>query len=694
MFSTLRRLIGLISVTEVGDQIKIAGLPGEVVRRDIVEMWATNKISENMFSHVSDSDVSFNRWFAPDVVYVLQKLIAEGSRRNHIRALNKVVELMYERTWLKDTLTEHPASLDWSKVSMFKYGPLEHQDRFLRTYDWAKPRYRLKGYLLAAGPGTGKTFMGLLMAEMLHAGIIIIVCPKNAVKRVWANSINGEVQDRLYKKEGIPVWTSLDGTKPDRRTRHFVVHFDALEKFLAEVPHLSIRKPVLLLDESHNLNDDTSVRAEEFIKLCQLTRSEDILWESGTPVKAVGGEMATLMQSIDGMFDHDAQQRFKAIYGKSSAKANDILAARMGRMTFKVSSKSVVKAQGHAHERLITIPNAKEYTLDALREEMRAFVKSRAEYYLKNMKHFERQYEEILKHFEKTLVTKEQKTGFETYKTYIRMIRRNYDPSVLKEQAIYCNKYEKDVIGPTLPRQAKEAFKNVRSIIKYYKLKVQGEALGQILGKRRAQCIADMVPHIDMAQYIDSAKKKTIIFTSYVTVVDVVSDYLKKGGYKPAIVYGETSNQLASIVGAFERDPDLNPLIATYASLSTAVPLVMANEMILLNQPFRSYERDQATARCVRQGQDEDVNIQDIFLDTGEEPNISTRSRDILMWSRQQVEEILDFKNPTFAMESISQITQLPEQDWIVAMEEFLEDTDGFQGIEKWGKEPSWVNGW
>jgi hypothetical protein len=265
---------------------------------------------------------------------------------------------------------------------------------------------------------------------------------------------------------------------------------------------------------------------------------------------------------------------------------------------------------------------------------------------------------------------------------------------VLKEQAIYCNKYEKDVIGPTLPRQAKEAFKNVRSIIKYYKLKVQGEALGQILGKRRAQCIADMVPHIDMAQYIDSAKKKTIIFTSYVTVVDVVSDYLKKGGYKPAIVYGETSNQLASIVGAFERDPDLNPLIATYASLSTAVPLVMANEMILLNQPFRSYERDQATARCVRQGQDEDVNIQDIFLDTGEEPNISTRSRDILMWSRQQVEEILDFKNPTFAMESISQITQLPEQDWIVAMEEFLEDTDGFQGIEKWGKEPSWVNGW
>lgn len=695
MFSALRRLVGAIQVTESGDLIKIAGLPGEVVRRDIVEKWNTSRISENMFTHVGDSEVSFNRWFAPDVVYVFQRMLDEPSRKYHKRAMRKVVEQMYERTWMKATLANHSSILDFGQLSKFKFQPLPHQDVFFKTYNWAVPRYLLKGMLLGAGPGTGKTYMGLVLGEMLHAGTVIVVCPKNAVQRVWRNSVAGEglvEKDRLFKRP-LPVWTSLDGTQPSSRgCRHFIVHFDALEKFNAELRHLSLSKVLILLDESHNLNDDESVRAEAFLKLCAITRSQHILWESGTPVKALGGEMATLMRSIDGMFNADAQARFKAIYGKSSAKANDILAARMGRMTYKVASKSVVKAQGTAHARMIKTPDGEKYTLDTLREEMREFVKERAQYYLKNMRYFERQYNEILERFSKTLASPEQKKDFATYQKYIKLIRRKYDAALLKEQAIFCNQYEKHVIMPTLSKQEKVVFKNVRSIVKYYQLKVQGEALGQILGRKRAECIASMIPYIGMENYIDTALKKTIIFTSYVTVVDACADYLKKAGYKPALVYGDTNSQLAAIVGNFERDQDLNPLIATYASLSTAVPLVMANEMIMLNSPFRSYERDQAVARCVRQGQDQDVEIEDIFLDTGDKPNISTRSRDILTWSRQQVEEILNFKNPGYAMENY--LESEPPQEYWLAMEEFLEDEDGFQDIHKWTEQPSWVDSW
>jgi hypothetical protein len=554
MFSSLRRLIGLIQVTEVGDQIKIAGLPGEMVQRDIVDLWGTPRIAENMFSHIGESDVAFNRWFAPDVVYAFQRLIDEGSRKHNKRGMRRVINQLYEHTWLKHTTENKPNILDFSKVSLFKYPPLPHQDGFLRTYNWAVPRYLLNGYLLAAGPGTGKTYMGLLFAEMLHADLVVICCPKNAVNRVWANSIGGvgEVEkDRLYKKV-MPVWTSLMSWPPPKRgCHHFVVHFDAMEKFLDEIKHLSFNRAVVLLDESHNLNDDESFRAEQFLKICTATRSHHILWESGTPVKALGGEMATLFRSIDPMFDEDAQHRFKAIYGKASGKANDILAARLGRMTYKVESKSVVKAQGYAHERLIKIPDGDQYTLESVRVEMRKFVQDRAAHYLQNMRSYERQYEEVLEFFYKTLTTSEQKKAYNTYRDYVKLIRKHYDPKALQQQAIYCNTYEKSVILPALPRPMRIIFKEVKSIIKYYKLKVQGEALGQILGKKRAQCISAMVPHIGMEQYIDTAEKKTIIFTSYITVVDDCLAYLKKAGYKPCAVYGDTTIGVGCHCGSF-----------------------------------------------------------------------------------------------------------------------------------------------
>lgn len=694
MLSSLRRALGLIKVVETGDQIQISGLPGEMVQRDIVELWGTNRIAQNMFSHIGGSEVRFNKWFAPDVIYAFQRLIHDNRKRSNVRAMRKVIEQLLEHTWLKATVTMQPNILDFSQLNKFHYKPLEHQENFFQTYNWAVPRYRLGGYLLAAGPGTGKTYMGLCLAEMLHAGIVIIVCPKNAVHRVWYNSINGQGEaskDRLFVK-GQPAWTSLDGTPPKKGIRHYIVHYDAMERFLAELHNLSISRPVILLDESHNVNTEGNLRADLFLQMVTKTHCQHVLWESGTPVKALGGEVAVLFRSIDPMFDADAQERFRAIYGKASAKANDILAARLGRMAFKVESKNVVKAQGFSHIRSIKIPNGERYTLAAVRDEMRAFVEERAHHYLTNMRHYEKQYEAILKFHYRTLATREQRKAFDYYEDCVKKIRKNYDPVALKAEALYANNYEKNQIMPSLSKQDKETFKHVKSIVKYYQLKVQGEALGQILGRKRAKCIVEMVPYVDWETYIDTASKKTIVFTNYVSVVDAVAAHLKGLGYNPALVYGDTNSNLAAIVGQFARDPDLNPLIATYASLSTAVPLVMANEMVMMDSPFRSYLRDQATARCVRQGQDTDVNIEDIFLDTGEELNISTRSRDILAWSRQQVEEILNFKNPAFALESIGKpaAPQLSEQDWFVAMEEFVDTEDGFQGIEQWSKMPSW----
>ena len=123
-----------------------------------------------------------------------------------------------------------------------------------------------------------------------------------------------------------------------------------------------------------------------------------------------------------------------------------------------------------------------------------------------------------------------------------------------------------------------------------------------------------------------------------------------------------TNKDLPQIVNEFGLNDDLNPLIATYQSLSSAVPMVMANNSLMMNTPFRSYEMEQAIARTDRIGQTEDVYVTTVLLDTKGEPNISTRSNEIMEWSRQQVEEILGIKTaPNISLESLEYSLDDPE---------------------------------
>jgi hypothetical protein len=76
-------------------------------------------------------------------------------------------------------------------------------------------------------------------------------------------------------------------------------------------------------------------------------------------------------------------------------------------------------------------------------------------------------------------------------------------------------------------------------------------------------------------------------------------------------------------------------------TLSTGVTLVEANTVIFLNQPWRYVDRVQAEDRVHRIGQDTPVNIYLYVLDTGGEPNLSTRMEDIISWSREMFEGIV-----------------------------------------------------
>jgi hypothetical protein len=653
MFASLRRLVGLIAVRESGDMITISGLPGDTVQQSIYDIWNTRKIADNVFTHLGNSEVSFNRFFAVDVAYIFQRIVDERRKGHNIRALKRTLDLLFIDTWLKSTVAKHPDILNYSHLNELNVTMMPHQMDYFKIYNELVPKYQLKGYLLGADPGTGKTLMCIGLSLCLGADLMICIVPKNAVHRVWADTF----KDRF--KQPPKYWTSLDGDEPAADVKYLICHFDALPKLLEILRHRHANKVVIALDESHGLNEEESLRAQTFIEICRTTRSQNIIWSSGTPIKAIGREATPLFSTIDPFFDEDAKHRFQAIYGKSSSTANDVLNHRMGKVHFHVSKRDVVNNEVHTHTVKVKMANGQDYTLAAIKEEMVKFVKERVDHYKKNMRTYEAMYEDTLKHFEKTLpengilTNNDAWKNFKKYRQYIKEIRKGFDPRSMREMSAFCNEYEKKVIMPTLPKEMRDNFKSLRSVIKYFMLKVQGEALGQVLGQARIRCHEDMLKGewfvengdelkpITIGQIIDQAIKKTILFTSYVPVVDSADAFLRKEGYTPILVYGKTNNDLAAHVGTFERSPDVNPLIATFASLSTAVPLVMANNTIMLNVPFRSYEYQQACARTDRNGQDEPVHFWNVKLDTGDEPNISTRSHDIMAWSKAQVEEIL-----------------------------------------------------
>lgn len=635
MSDFFKRILGIIFAQEDDKNITLRGMKVDPLSKDIMSVWTTSKIEANMFVKFRSSEIVFPKFFAPDFHYMLRNILHNYKRRRTgSGVISRALKELEEFTWLKNIEIDHPSMLDESKLSLFKLSPLPHQQAFFKIYDQLVQKYGLTGYLLSASAGSGKTYACLALAEMLHADLVVMVVPKNSVHKVWSRHLNEE-----YKKPQAH-WIASDG-QPYKKERFIITHYEALEKTLAVVKSTNASNAVVVLDESHNMNESGSMRTKLFIELCRYLKSKHVLWSSGTPIKALGYESIPLLRTIDPLFTPDVEERFKKIFGRNAARALDILRNRMGMISYRVEKTEVVDNKATTKVIRVKLPNGKQYTLDAVRAEMKAFIDERLNHYKNNIRIYREHYQDGINAFKETLKTKEQIEAFKTYQRYFDTIASGYDPKTMQIETKYCNTYELKTIIPAIPQQLRNPFKNARSVLKYMDLKVLGEALGGILGRKRSKCHIDMVPYMQLPEIIDGAEKKTVIFTSYVEVVDAISNELKSKDYQPVLVYGDTNRDLNSLVSKFDKSPEINPLIATYQSLSTAVPLIMANTAVFVNPPFRDHELTQARARVDRLGQDTPVVFYHIELDTGDEPNVSTRARDIMEWSREQVAQIL-----------------------------------------------------
>lgn len=639
MFSALRRAMGAVSVSENANDIIVDGIPAGIMTRDIARIWKTSRINTYMFSSIGRNRFILPKFFGVELLYMVDQMIDFGNLNVSSRTLNQIKTGLLENTWLRSINENHDNVLDFKRLRNLIYTPKDYQQEFFDTYNANKTRYNLNGYLLAAAAGAGKTYTALALSEMLDAQKVVIVCPKNATLKVWQDSVKS-----LFKKTPS-CWVLAEG-KPYRNEKFVVIHFEALAKASQLVNKLKTDRTVLILDESHNLNDVKSLQTQRFLDLVKDLDPIDVLPMSGTPIKALGAEAIPLLTMLDPMFKPTVAERFKRIYGRDGARSLDILKHRIGLLSFKVEKERLGLAKPVMKEFKVRIPNGDAFTLDAIRADMQNFISARFDYYRKRSKEDHARYEECLRAYEAKITSAQERQLYKEYRALVTRLSK--DKSRFKDSEVIqaTNTFERNTIIPKLPRHLVADFKEAKTIVKYLDLKIQGEALGSVLGKARSQCHVEMSKYIDFRAICETTKKKTVIFSTSVDVVEATEQRLKDIGMAPLAVYGKTNANLAQIVRGFDKDPRLNPLCATYQSLSTAVPLTMADTMIMIDSPFRAYIREQAISRIHRLGATTQTTVYECRLDTGDKPNISTRSVDILAWSQQQVSAIMGIDSP------------------------------------------------
>lgn len=640
-----RFISNFVTVKDKGNIIEITGAPAETLERLMRKHWETGKISKNMFLRFSRWNISFYAFYAIEFSYILDELLTHRKKDAKsllaVRVMEQLRVALKEETWLSGIAQDHPSIYDLDGLKEIKYAPLPHQRRAMAWYDHVKLRYRLRGILLPIAAGGGKTICSLTMAFCLRADNIIIISPKNAIYKVWEDT----VINALTRKHNY--WIADRGGKPNANDKIHIYHYEALDKHKDNIQKLKGRT-VVILDESHNFNDPKSTRTKNFFEVCHHQSVTDVIELSGTPIKAMGSDSIPLLKVIDPMFTPEVEESFKKIFGKDAKKANDILANRLGIVSYKVTKDEFMPSKPIEENIRIKLDGGEYYTLEKIGERMTAFVNERVKYYKDRRKEDFKFYEEALTKYYEPQIKKgtQEYADYREYEKYVTMfVKQGFDAKTMKEESIFCNDFEKRFIMPKLPQALRARFKDVKSAVKYPELKIRGEALGRILGRERIEANVRLARAVDYQKILASAEKKVICFSSHVEVIEAAYEVQKSKGMSPLKVSADTNKFLPQIVRDFGSKQEINPLNATYQSLSTAVPLTMANVIVALNTPFRIHEMEQAIARAWRIGQDSQVYVYYVVLDTGDKVNISSRSADIMQWSKEQVDSIMGFES-------------------------------------------------
>lgn len=645
IFTGIRAAFGNLKFEELSPQgsypfIRIKGINTRLLEIDLRKIFKTSKVYSSIFDQLDRYTLVFPSFFAIEVEMIMQRIISEKTRLGTSRRTAKmIIDGLYNYTWLKNTkIVDYPKRLDQNRLKYFYKKPLHYQQAFIDMFDRVTFQYSLNGILLDAIMGSGKTITSLYISECANKDIKVIVSPNNAVETVWAKTLREEIS------RPIQYWTTKSNT-PYKGEEYVIIHYEGLRKGIEALSQVKSKTFSLIIDECHNFAEYKSQQTQNLIALHKQLQTKLVIPQSGTTFKAIGAEIIAMMILLDPTFTEELAKRFSKMYGASATEALQLLQHRMGLITHKVVKEDVGLPEPIIKNFTVSSPIGKQFTLPVVKEEMIAFVEQRQKYYKQRQATDERNYYDCINDYKATIKSKQEKQDFEQYQRNVATIIAT-GAKDCPEQIAASNSFERLYILPRLSKDKAVIFKEAKTIHKYVNLKINGECLGQVLAKKRKECAQEIARNIPYETFIESTDKKTLIYTVYVDTLKTIKETLEKQDYKCLAVFGETNKDINSIVQTFGSDESYNPLVATFKSLSTAIPLTMADCMIMVDTPFRDYIFQQTVARINRLGANTQTHVYIAALDTGNEQNMSTRTLSILQWSQSQIEAITGVKSP------------------------------------------------
>lgn len=636
-------------VEQLGTYYTISGISIRDFEADLKNNFGTTVIFSKMVKKLSSRSFKIHQFFMVEFAWILDHLTGQKNKRTVDRyrvGMLKYKQLYDEvknKTWIASTFQAWPPYDVEKAIKHFIYKPYDDQREFLVDYARIKNGYQLRGCLLDAAVGSGKSLTSLMWSKMISDGKLVVVVPKGLVFSPWIAEIN-----KVYKNPP-KVWTSLDGTDPLNHTdaEIFIIHKEQIRTGfwdnLIDVISNSGRAPIkVVVDESHNYNEHTSQQAKGLIEFCSHKWVSDVLFMSGTPIKAQGRETFALFKVIDKFFTPDVQTDFLKLYGRDNSYLNEMLAHRLGRIKFTISVITEMSTPPEPVVIKVKFPGAERFTLNAIRAEMMHFISERVAHYRNLMPQYEGDWREIVRRYREFAYDDPKALAeLARYEEIVKKFQTHgYNTFTDAELSKFASKVESD-IESLLKGDELKYFRHIKSAVKYVGLKIRGEALGKVLGRARIEAVRETIRHAELPKYISAVKKKTLVYTSHIDVIKELTEYFKEEGIVSTSVYGDNSNEIDKIVNEFASSEEINPLITTYSTLREGRPMLMANQILMMNAPFRSFEQTQTIARIYRRGQDEECFVYLFDLDTGSEENITSRSIDIMEWSKEQVEVLL-----------------------------------------------------
>ena len=576
--------------------------------------------------------ITFPVFFALEIAMIFEDL----GKYYGVPYYKKIANQIRTKTWVRELdkpVQEVP--LNTSALKNIRYTLKPYQEEFIKMFPTLKNRFHLDGYILSFDQGLGKTLTAIALAECLNKEQVVIVCP-NSLKENWSY----EIKEYFYKYEDEKLWKEevfVHGSnkyKMTDKTKYIIVNLEAIPAIFNIIG--KDKNSILIVDEMHNVRNMTGKRTLELIDLKKRLGKTDVLLMSGTPIKALPNEIVPSLMLIDPLFTDEVAKLYNRCFNVDGVGTKDIVNARFGIVMHRKTKKEVLTLpEKNLHTLNFKLKDSDKYISANVTIDVNAAFQKLYKVEMDRSVELKRNYIDMIVKYSKA-----PRKDLDEYMKYLEHPFEQYHEAYLEKMKNFVLQY----VTPNIvyPVDAKN-FKEAETAYLRMKERAMGKALGEVMHPRRKEMFIQLYEQNkkEIIKMIRNSTKKTVIFSTLLEVVHYIGNDLEKQGIKNVKIVGGSGDRM-KLIQQFKNDEETEVLIATSQTLSTGVTLTEANQMFFFGTPWRSADYNQCCDRIYRIGQTTDVNIYNVLLDTGAELNLSTRMNDILNWSDNMFNNMIE----------------------------------------------------